>query len=72
METAGEGGAWGQAVAASFMLNKDDGESLADYLNAKVFARMSGVTISPDPADVDGYKAYLEHFKHANVAELAL
>lgn len=72
METAGEGGAWGQAVAASFMLNRDDGESLADYLNDKVFAGMSGVTISPDPADVDGYKAYLEHFKHANIAELAL
>ena len=59
-------------LSGGYMLNKDEGESLADFLNDKVFAGMSGVTISPDAADVDGYKAYLERFKHANVAELAL
>ena len=72
METAGEGGAWGQAVAASYMLNRDEGESLADYLNDKVFSGMSGMTIEPDPADVAGFKTYIESFKHANAAELAL
>ena len=72
METAGEGGAWGQAVAASYMLNRDEGESLADYLNDKVFSGMSGMTIEPDPADVAGFKTYVERFKHANAAELAL
>ncbi len=72
METAGEGGAWGQSVAASYMLNRDEGESLADYLNDKVFSGMSGMTIEPDPADVAGFKTYVESFKHANAAELAL
>ena len=38
METAGEGGAWGIAVLASYLVNKEAGESLEDYLNHKVFA----------------------------------
>lgn len=37
METAGEGGAWGMALLASYMKNKGQDESLADYLAQKVF-----------------------------------
>lgn len=71
MATAGEGGAWGQAVAAAYMANHDEGESLADYLNNKVFADMEGTTIEPDAADVEGYRAFLATFKQANEAEKA-
>ena len=71
MATAGEGGAWGQAVAASYMLNKADGESLADFLNDRVFAGMEGTTLAPDADDVAGYKAFLSSFKQANEAEKA-
>ena len=71
MATAGEGGAWGQAVAASYMLRKADGESLADFLNNKVFADMEGVTLEPDADDVAGYRSFLEAFKRANEAEKA-
>ena len=38
METAGEGGAWGIALLASYMVNKAENETLDDYLNNKVFA----------------------------------
>ena len=69
MSTAGEGGAWGQAVAASYMLNKAEGESLADFLDNKVFAGMEGVTIEPDDADVAGYREFLASFKKVNEAE---
>ncbi len=72
METAGEGGAWGQAVAASYMLNKEDGESLADFLNNKVFAGMEGATLEPDSEDVAGYRTFLANFKAANEAEKAV
>ena len=42
METAGEGGAWGIALLADYMVRKEDGESLADYLNNKVFRDAKG------------------------------
>lgn len=35
METAGEGGAWGIAILASYMQQKAEGETLPEYLNAK-------------------------------------
>lgn len=60
METAGEGGAWGIALLASYMVNKADGESLDDYLNNKVFAGQEGIRMDPDPADVKGFDEFLE------------
>ncbi len=60
MDTAGEGGAWGIALLASYMVNKADGESLDDYLNNKVFAGQEGTKMEPDPADVQGFDEYLE------------
>ena len=71
METAGEGGAWGQALAAAYMLYREDGESLADYLENHVFADMQGTTIEPDPADIEGFHTFVERFKKANEAEKA-
>ena len=71
MATAGEGGAWGQAVAAAYMKNREEGESLADYLTNKVFADMEGTTLEPDAADVEGYRAFLAAFRKANEAEKA-
>ena len=63
METAGEGGPYGMALLAAYMLNKADGESLEDYLNARVFADAKGTTLNPDKADVDGFNAYIEQYK---------
>ena len=63
METAGEGGAWGIALLASYMNNKAEGEALDDYLDAKVFAGQKGTKMNPDPKDVEGYNAFIERFK---------
>ena len=49
METAGEGGAWGIAVLASYLVNKDGNETLEDFLDTKVFAGNQGSTLNPDP-----------------------
>ena len=62
METAGEGGAWGIAVLASYMVNKEDGETLDDYLNNKVFAGQQGETMEPDPEDVKGFDIFIERY----------
>jgi len=63
METAGEGGAWGIALLASYMINKEENETLEDYLNAKVFAGNAGTKMDPDPADVAGFEVFTERYK---------
>ena len=55
METAGEGGAWGIALLASYMVNKKDGETLDDFLADEVFHGETGVEMQPDPKDVEGF-----------------
>ena len=63
METAGEGGPYGMALLAAYMLNKAEGETLEAYLNAHVFADAKGSTMQPDQADVDGFNAYIRRYK---------
>lgn len=48
MKTAGEGGAWGMAILAAYMLDKAEDETLDTYLSDKVFAGEEGTTIDPD------------------------
>lgn len=71
METAGEGGAWGIALLASYMVNKADGESLDDYLNEKVFAGQKGECMEPDAADVAGFETFIERYKKGLAIERA-
>ena len=63
METAGEGGAWGIALLASYMINKEENETLEDYLDAKVFAGNAGTRMDPDPADVAGFEVFTDRYK---------
>ena len=63
METAGEGGPYGMALLAAYMLNKAEGESLEVYLNSRVFAGVSGSTLAPEQADVDGFNSYIKQYK---------
>ncbi len=69
MQTAGEGGAWGIALLASFMLHKAIDEPLEAYLANKVFAGEQGTTITPDPADVAGFATFMKRYKKGLVIE---
>lgn len=71
METAGEGGPWGMALLAAYMLNKKEGQSLEDYLKHEVFAGGSSSTIAPDAGDAAGFQAYLARYRAALEAEKA-
>ena len=62
METAGEGGAWGIALLAEYMVYRKDHESLEDYLQDHVFSGMKKKTVSPDPEDEKGFDRYMEKF----------
>ena len=65
METAGEGGPYGMALLAAYMLWRGEGETLADYLDKKVFVGAKTSTLTADQADVDGFNAFLERYKKA-------
>lgn len=62
METAGEGGAWGIAVLASYMVNKEEHETLDAFLADKVFAGQKGSKMEPDPAAVAGFDAFSKRY----------
>lgn len=62
METAGEGGAWGIALLAAYMSGKEQGESLQDYLNRKIFAGQKGSKMEPDEKDVAGFNRFMERY----------
>ena len=65
METAGEGGPYGMALLGAYMLWKDEGESLADYLDRKVFADAKATTLMAEPSDIAGFSAFLSRYKKA-------
>ena len=61
--TAGEGGAWGMAVLAAYMLRADQKQSLPDYLDARI-ADGIGKPVEPDPRDVRGFaEFFIRHTK---------
>ena len=63
METAGEGGPWGMALLASYLVNAEDGETLEDYLDKNIFAEAKSETAEPDEADMQGFEKFLERYK---------
>lgn len=63
METAGEGGAWGMALLAGYLVNNKEDRNLADYLEMDVFAGNTGTSISPTEEEVAGFNAYIENYK---------
>ena len=71
MSTAGEGGAWGIALLASYMKNRADGESLDSFLDSKVFGDMLGDSVAPDAEDAEGFKKYMERYRAGLAIERA-
>ncbi|MBQ4051264.1 MAG: FGGY-family carbohydrate kinase [Oscillospiraceae bacterium] len=71
METAGEGGPWGMALLASYIAGRKTFASLGEYLNKEIFAGSKGETLTPDPVDAEGFKAYIERYKACLPAEKA-
>ncbi len=63
METAGEGGAWGMALLAAYMNQKDAYDRLEIYLGESVFAGDQEKTLAPVPADVAGFALFMERYQ---------
>ena len=71
METAGEGGAWGIALLAGYLVNNPDKKNLADYLEDVVFAGNTGTEITPTAEDVAGFNVWIENYKRGLAIEQA-
>ena len=71
MDTAGEGGAWGIALLASYMIHKAGDEPLEAFLQNKVFAGQNITTIAPEKIDVDGFSTFMDRYKKGLVIERA-
>lgn len=64
MDTADEGGAFGIAVLAAYVKHREKtGETLAEFLDSKVFSQAAVKTMRPDPADTAGFEAYIKRFR---------
>jgi sugar (pentulose or hexulose) kinase len=70
-DIASEGGAWGIAVLAAFLVRRTPGQSLTDFLNSAVFADSNLATVEPDRADVAGFDAFMQRFVAALPVERA-
>lgn len=71
METAGEGGAWGIALLASYMLHKGQEETLEHYLSEQVFAGKLGTKVMPDEKDVEGFERFMIRYLEGLAIERA-
>lgn len=61
METAGEGGPWGMAILAAYAAENKK-QSLADYLNTKVFAGCKKETAQPEKEICESFELFFERY----------
>lgn len=71
METAGEGGAWGAALLASYLIWKKEGQTLSQYLSQQVFKGQSGRVMYPEPEDEQGFEQFMEQYRAGLMVERA-
>jgi sugar (pentulose or hexulose) kinase len=70
-EVAAEGGAWGIAVLAAYLVHQTGGQTLDDFLNTHVFADTDLLTLDSDPADAAGFDAFMQRYIAALPVERA-
>jgi len=71
-ETAGEGGAWGMALLAGYLLRSDSDLPLTDYLDALIAKRI-GTPVYPNARDVQGFNEFFDrHTRGLSIERAAL
>ena len=65
METAGEGGPYGMALLGAYLLWKEDGETLEDYLDRKVFRNAKSSTLLASKEEIAGFDRFLRTYREA-------
>ena len=62
MQTASEGGAWGIAVLARYLVAEND-VNLSSYLNEIAFKDTDSIKIEPNEKEIESFNRYIERFK---------
>ncbi len=70
METAGEGGPYGMALLAAYLLDKEN-MSLEDYLENKIFASAVSREIMAEKQETEGFNKFLQFYKQNFAVEKA-
>ncbi|MBN1907343.1 MAG: FGGY-family carbohydrate kinase [Deltaproteobacteria bacterium] len=70
LKTAGEGGAWGMALLAAFMIRKDKTVILPEFLE-HVFCNSIQKAVKPDSEDIRGFNKFLERYHRGLAIEKA-
>lgn len=63
MDTASEGGAWGIALLAAYLIDRKENEKLEDYLEKRIFSELSGETLKPSEEDIRGFEKFMDHYR---------
>ncbi|WP_432647761.1 xylulokinase [Mitsuokella sp.] len=63
MNTASEGGAWGIALLAAYLVDRQAGETLGDYLDKRIFTKLDGDTIKASPEEIAGFQTFMRHYR---------
>jgi len=71
METAGEGGAWGMALLAAYMIGRREDMTLPDWLDGTVFDGNTGERVEPDVKATEGFNRYIAAYRSCLPVELA-
>ncbi len=71
MKTAGEGGAWGMALLAAYMI-ENEGLKLPQWLEERVFGGMEKTTLCPEKSGTEGFERFIERYKNGLKAQAAV
>ena len=71
MRTAGEGGPWGMAILAAYMMNKQPGETLERYLADRVVKSGAGTTVNPERELVESFENFMIRYRQGLAVERA-
>jgi sugar (pentulose or hexulose) kinase len=70
MDSAAEGGAWGIALLAAYLVWNTEKEPLEGYLAEHIFTEgMAGKEIMPDSGDVEGFERFMTRYTAGLVIE---
>ena len=64
LDTASEGGAWGIALLALYLIHADK-YKLDEFLSEKIFDKNTGSEIMADEKDVEGFKTFTQRYLNA-------
>ena len=71
MDTASEGGAWGIALLAAYLIDRNENEKLEDYLENRIFKELTGETMAPRAEDQEGFDTFMKRYKAGLAIEKA-